>query len=131
MFMGLLVDVVAQFNIVLVAIMLSGITVKMGHAHGTIRGDTHFRKFYILFLGVILENVGITLLGNFIFLPLFTTILLNNYPLMLSWTADMILFCNIWFAWTFGYRQRLEVLILTLIDSIMVTVLFVYPSVSV
>lgn len=36
----MLVDVLAQFDVILIAIMLSGAIVKMGHASGKIAGDT-------------------------------------------------------------------------------------------
>ena len=126
--MALLVDLLAQFDIILIAIMLSGIIVKMGRAHGTTSWDSHFKSFYFLFCLFIIENVLITLFADYLFLPFFEDVLFDNYSKMFAITADLVLFCNIWFAWTFGYKQRIEIIALTVLTTIITIVLFLSGS---
>jgi hypothetical protein len=120
-----IIDILAQYNIILVAVMLSGIIVKMGHARGTIRGDTHFQKFYALFGAFILENIVITLLANFLFLPLFQTILMEDYWKAGAITVEMTLLSNLWFSWTFGFKYRLEIIVLAILGFLVLAYLFV------
>jgi hypothetical protein len=115
-----LLDVIAQFNVILLSVMPSGFLVKMyGKGRGKITGSYQFATFYALFLAFIAQNIIVTLLANFIFLPFMTQILINNYPKVLTITAIVVLIFNMWFAWTFGYRQRLEIIAL-LIGAIII-----------
>jgi hypothetical protein len=121
----MLVDVLAQLDVILIAIMLSGTIVKMGRGSGKIAGDTHFRKFYVLFLGFILENIAITLIAEYGLLPFIESVIFNNYFQVLAITAELVLVCNMWFAWTFGYKQRIEIIVLTIFSTIVLIALFV------
>ena len=120
-----LIDILAQYNIILIAIMLSGIIVKLGHARGKIRGDTHFRKFYVLFGAFILEGIAITLFANFLFLPLFQIVLMEDYWKASTITVEMTLLCNLWFSWTFGFRYRKEIIVLTVLVFFVLMYLFI------
>lgn len=122
--MTTLVDILAQFDVILIAIMLSGAIVKMGRARGKITGDTHFRRFYVLFLAFILENVLITIFAEYALLPFIENVIFNNYFQVIAITAELTLFCNIWFAWTFGYKQRIEIIVLTVLTTIVLIYLF-------
>ncbi|MGA2385375.1 MAG: hypothetical protein ABSG33_02445 [Candidatus Bathyarchaeia archaeon] len=124
--MTLFVDVFAVFDIILIAIMLSGSIVKMGTAHGTIRGDYHFKGFYLLFLAFILENIVITVFANYVFLPFLEKMLPNSFFKVLALTGSLVCLCNIWFASTFRFNQRKEVIVLTVIMAIITVLLFVY-----
>ncbi len=124
--MTLLVDVFSVFDIILIAIMLSGSIVKMGTRHGTIRGDTHFKGFYLLFFAFILENVAITVFANYVFLPFLEQMLPNSFFKVLALTGTLICLCNIWFASTFRFNQRIEVIVLTVAMAVITFLLFIY-----
>jgi hypothetical protein len=123
----MIIELLAQFDIIIIAIMLSGVLVNMGKNHsGTVFGDTHFKGFYLLFAVLILENILIVLFTNFFFLPFFEQVLFSSYLRAISMTVTLVLFCNIWFAWTFRYRQKPLILLLTAIATIITVFLFIY-----
>lgn len=122
----MLIHVLTQFDVVLIAIMLSGIIVKMGKKHGTVIGDTRFKGFYFLFFALIAENILIVLLSTYFFLPFFEQVLFGTYLKCGSITVTLILLCNIWFAWTFGYRQKLGIITLTILSTITTLFIFIY-----
>ena len=122
----MIVQLFAQFDVILIAIMLSGLIVKMGKSHGTIIGDSHFKGFYILFFALIFENILIVLLTNYFFLPIFENALVGTYLKVIATTISLILICNIWFAWTFNFRQRIGIIALTVVSTFATIFVFIY-----
>jgi hypothetical protein len=120
----IVISALAQFNVLLIAIMLSGLIVKMGNKHGTIRGDYHFKKFYVLFALFVAENVCIAILGEYLLVPLFEVVLLKDYFKVGMITASMILLCNIWFSHVFRFKYRLEMLILFVLFVVVTALAF-------
>ena len=121
-----MIDLFAQFDVILIAIMLSGIIVKMGKGHGHATGNPYFLSFYTLFLLFLIENVLITVFAEYVFIPFLEAMLPNNFYKVASLTATMALLCNIWFAFTFGYKQRLEMILFLVVMTILTILLFVY-----
>ena len=117
--MSQVIDLLTQLDVILVASMLSGTIVKMGKGYGKIRGVREFVSFYKLFAYFIVENIIIALVSTFLIFP-FTSQFLYQYPLKaFSISLEIILTFNIWFAKTFGYKQRTEIIILIIINTIL------------
>lgn len=122
--MNQLVDILAQFDVILLSVMLSGITVKMyGEGRGKTAWSNEWASFYVLFLAFVFENVLIALLANFVLLPFIDQLLITHYTQIFTITAEIILTFNVWFAWTFGYKQRLEMIALLAIATILLFIL--------
>ena len=124
--MTVIAQLFAQFDVILVAIMLSGFLVKMGKHLGIVRGNSQFKRFYLLFGLLILENAVIVLVSNYFFLPLFEQPLFNTYLRIGAITATLILLFNIWYTWTFEYKQKWTIIASLAIATIITILLFSY-----
>ena len=112
------IDTFALLDVILIAIIFSGTIVKVGQGRGTAFWDNHFKGFYFLFALFILENIVITVLADYVFLPFLEQSLPYNFLKLLSLTATLVLACNVWFAWTFGFRRHVWVIIACVILAI-------------
>ena len=108
--MNQLIDLLTQFNVILISSMLSGSMVKMGKGWGKILGGGEFVSFYKLFFVFIIENMLITVGAQFIIFPVFSQFLYQNAIKAVLISIEMVLIFNIWFSRTFGYKYRKEIL---------------------
>lgn len=67
--MNQVIDLLAQFNVILLSSMLSGSMVKMGKGWEKIFGQKEFASFYNLFLVFIAENIAIAVAANYLIFP--------------------------------------------------------------
>jgi hypothetical protein len=113
------VDLLTQLDVILIASMLSGTFVKMGKGYGKLTGQNEFASFYKLFMFFIVENIIIAFLTTFFIFPI-TSQFLYQYPFKaLSISVEIVLLFNAWFARTFGYKQRIEVVVLLVLNTIL------------
>ncbi|MFB3887975.1 MAG: hypothetical protein ACE14S_00665 [Candidatus Bathyarchaeia archaeon] len=125
--MDILIEIFAQFDIILVALMFSGLIVRMRKDHsGTTAWDTHYAGFYLLFTLLIAESVIISLLTNYFFLPVFEQVLFSTYSKTFAISADLVLIANLWFSLTFKYKPKKLIIALLVITLIITALLFYY-----
>jgi hypothetical protein len=118
----------AQLDVILIALMLSGSIVQMGKHQGKAFWDSHFKDFYLLFALFIIENIVITIIADYLFLPFLEMTLPNNFFKVLSLTITLILGCCMWFMWTFDFKFKTHwIAIVLFIISVFATIaLFAY-----
>jgi hypothetical protein len=122
------VELFAQLDVILIAIMLSGTIVQMGKHKGKVFWDKHFKSFYFLFAFFIFENIIITVIADYVFLPIFDSMLPYNFFKVLSLTITLTLACCIWFihAFDFNLDNHLIEIGALLIATIATLLLFIY-----
>ena len=123
---NLFIDVFAELDVILIAIMLSGIFVKVGQGRGKTFWDYHYKSFYVLFTVFIIENILVTIFANFIFLPFLEKVLPNNYWKVASLTVTLVLASSVWFANAFGFKPHWEMIIACIGMAITTLLLFAY-----
>lgn len=126
--MSTLIDVFAQLDVILIALMLSGTIVQVSKGKGKVFWDYHFKGFYLLFAFFIIENIIITVLADYFFLPFLKVMLPNNFFKVLSLTITLILACCMWFIVTFGFKlDKHLIVIIAFVGSAIATIaLFAY-----
>jgi hypothetical protein len=104
--MSEIIPVLAKFDVILIAIMLSGTIVQVGRHKGKVFWDSHFKGFYLLFGFFIFENVCIAIISDYVLMPFFEVVLPNDTVKVASFTATLILGCCIWFMYMFEFKRK-------------------------
>lgn len=114
-----IIDLFIQLDVIFVTTMLSGTIVKMGKGWGKLFGSGKFASFYSLFMFFVIENVFIALASTFVVFPLTSQFFYQNPSKAILSTTWIILVFNLWFAKTFGYHYRTEIIILLALNTIL------------